>query len=797
MRNQGRHIFVLGAGPVGLVSAWEFLKRGESVTIFEAQDRVGGMCRTWHWGDFLVDAGPHIFHTPEESLAEYWEQHFGDLFVQGDFWCQNVSGKNFDEYWDYPISWESISKYDQPLRKKILSEAAETKSGFGSTATNYSEYIRAQVGVTLEKMFFKTYPEKVWGIPTTEMTPEWAPKRIEFRNHITPFYHGQWNAVGKYGTGCVYQRIEEKITELGGEIKFDHKVTGIEYTEWSLEKIMFSSGASVSLSANDIVVSSLPITVLAKLLGYTSDLSFRGIKSVYLAYDQKQIIPGRNQWLYYGSEEILFNRITEPKKLSPFVSPPDKTYLTVETTFSSGDNTDQMPDQDLVDVIANQVEAVGLANSREIVDTSINTERFVYPLLHKGYEEELSNTRAAITRFQQLYSIGTGGDYNYADSQVLFHKAFDLVDVVSGKGSGLTQTVRRTPVIQLNRTVNLESSVIGDGYRAYIVAEAGLNHNGDLKLAKQLVDSALAVGCDAIKFQTFSKNSRISSKVKGVKYAETVIGLEETLHEMFSRLAMPFAEQQELFDYAREKRIEIFSTPFDSESVEFLESVDTRFYKIASVDLVNLPLIKQVAATGKPILLSTGMATLGQIEEAVDEVRNQGNPNLILLHCNSSYPSALREMNLSVIRNLKRIFGVPVGLSDHTFGLFAAHTAISIGANVVERHFTLDRSFEGPDHILSSEPDQFAELVAIAKNIPEVLGDGLKRIQPNEYFTLNMQRKSIYAAVDIKQGMTVTKEMLAIKGPGGGLLPRYFDVLVGRRALVDIGRDEPITWENI
>jgi len=146
MKNQDRRIFILGAGPVGLVSAWEFLKRGESVTIFEAQDRVGGMCRTWQWGDFLVDTGLHIFHTPETSLAEYWEDHFSDLFIHGDFWCQNVSGEKFEQYWDYPISWESISRYEKSLRKKILGEIAKARGDLGSTATNYSDYMRSQLG---------------------------------------------------------------------------------------------------------------------------------------------------------------------------------------------------------------------------------------------------------------------------------------------------------------------------------------------------------------------------------------------------------------------------------------------------------------------------------------------------------------------------------------------------------------------------------------------------------------------------------------------------------------------------
>jgi sialic acid synthase SpsE len=241
----------------------------------------------------------------------------------------------------------------------------------------------------------------------------------------------------------------------------------------------------------------------------------------------------------------------------------------------------------------------------------------------------------------------------------------------------------------------------------------------------------------------------------------------------------------------------MFSTPFDHESVDFLENLGVNLYKIASMDIVNIPLIRHVSKTGKPIIISTGMSTLGQVEEAVETVRQEGNQNLMLLHCNSSYPSVPEEMNLRVILNLQQLFDIPVGLSDHTFGLFASHTAIAIGANLIERHFTLDRTLEGPDHILSSEPEEFAELVQIAKRVPAVLGDGIKRIQPNEYDTLNTQRKSLYAACDIKEGQTINKEMVTIKGPGGGLLPKYLDIVVGRVATRDIKEDHPITWENI
>ena len=197
------------------------------------------------------------------------------------------------------------------------------------------------------------------------------------------------------------------------------------------------------------------------------------------------------------------------------------------------------------------------------------------------------------------------------------------------------------------------------------------------------------------------------------------------------------------------------------------------------------------------MIVSTGMSTLGQIEEAVAAIREEGNQNLILLHCNSSYPATLGEMNLKVINNLKQSFSVPVGLSDHTFGLFASHTAIVLGANVIERHFTLDRTFEGPDHILSSEPDEMEELVSLANRIPLVLGDGLKRVQPNEYDTLNTQRKSLYASCNIEKGKVIAKEMISIKGPGGGLLPKYLDIVIGRTAREDIEYDYPITWDVI
>lgn len=793
--NRSKRAYILGAGPVGLVTAWKLLEHGYDVDIYEKASIVGGMCRTWQWGKFLVDTGPHIFHTPDQKLASFWEEEFGDLFLKGDFWCKNVRGANFDEYWDYPLSWESISNFPLSLKRQVLTELDGLDEEKKARATNYTQYMEAQVGPTLRKMFFETYPEKIWGISTDQMTPDWAPKRIEFREKITPFYHRQWNAVGKYGTGCIYERIAGKILSLGGRLHLNCSVNGIEAIDREITALHFDSIPSVSVG-NAVVISSLPLTMTAQFLGHRSPLQFRGICSVYLAYHKKAVLPDGLHWLYYGDKHIDFNRVTEPKKLSPYVSPADSTYLTVETTFSKGDLIDSIPTDQLINRIAKQVEAVGLAKQSEVIDGSLNKEAFVYPVNYSGYQEDLANAKAVVEQYPQLYSIGTGGDYCYADSQVLFHKAFDTVAILTDKGSSYTQVVKDIPPCRLNKKVKLGAKEVGVDQPAYIIAEAGMNHNGSLSMAKELVDEAIKCGCDAIKFQTFL-NDRVSDRVKSANYVEKVIGLEESMADMFKRLAMTLDDQIELFEYARLNGIEVFSTPFDEASVDFLESQNIRFYKVASMDITNLPLIAYIAKTGKPMIISTGMSTLAQIEDAVAVVQKAGNSNLILLHCNSSYPASPSEMNIRAMDTLRQCFNVPVGLSDHTFGLFVSHTALAIGANVVERHFTLDRSLEGPDHILSSEPNEMAELVRIAKKLPQVLGDGVKRIQGNEFATLNAQRKCLYAKMDISPGTVITEDMLAIKGPGGGILPKYRDIVVGRSVSRYIEADYPVTWECV
>jgi sialic acid synthase SpsE/protoporphyrinogen oxidase len=792
-----KKVHILGAGPVGLVCGWKLAENGWDVSIYERDKRVGGMCKSWSWNGFILDIGPHIFHTPDKKLAEFWKNTFGELMREGKFYCQNAKGEPFDEFYHYPLSWESLSHLHQDKRKQIISEIECITDYQKAIASTYQQYMDAQVGPTLRSMFYEKYPEKLWGTEISELTADWAPKRVKFRQKISPFYENEWVAVGEKGTGAIYENIAEKILKEGGKISFDKTVTSMGFEGNIIDSIQFSDGELINVNRNDIIISSIPITVMTRFFGYESLLKFRGVRLAFIAINREIVLPNGMNWLYCDSENILFNRITEPKTMAPKIAPKNKTVLVAEVAFSKNDKIDQLSDQEFLDRIVNDLVEVGLVQKKEVFASLSHKEYFVYPIQTMGYQEELVKTRSVINRFSQLYSLGTGGDFNYADSQILFQMAFDTVSNICGKDSSYTQTIREIIPVKPNKIVAIAGIKIGDGYPPFIIAEAGMNHNGNLDLAIKLIDEAVVARCPVIKFQTFTKGSRVSSKMKSVNYVEKADGQQEDIYEMFDRLSMSFDDQKIIFKHAREKGIEVFSTPFDIASVDFLESQNVKLYKIASMDLVNLPLIKYVAKTMKPMILSTGMSTLSNIEDAVTTILAEGNPNIILLHCNSSYPATENEMNLSAINTLKHSFKVPVGLSDHTFGLFVSHTAMAIGANVIERHFTLSRTMEGPDHILSSEPEEITALTEMASRIPIILGDGIKVIKPNEYITLNTQRKCLYAATNIIAGETITSDKIAIKGPGGGILPKYQEIVVGRRAAFDIDYDTPITWDNI
>jgi sialic acid synthase SpsE/protoporphyrinogen oxidase len=792
-------IIIIGAGPSGLIAGYNFLLRGFDVQIFEQSNMTGGMCRSWKVGDYILDTGPHIYHTPDKSLEKEWRSLFGELLIEGEFWSKNVRGENLSDLVDYPLSWETIGQFPNDIKNSILEELKYCNQLKSKGATNFKEYVEGLVGKTLASLYFERYPKKVWGVPTTSLTPDWAPKRIEIREKITPFYTGQFAAVGKYGTGCIYDELSKRIVDMGGQIFLDRRVTGLEFNDSSIT-VVKTENYSIQIQAGDIVVSTIPITTLGKFLGVQSSLSFRGIASVYIGIDSAKIVwPEKVHWLYFDSENLVFNRITNNTMLSAEVSPLGVTLITCEITYSRADMIDTLSGEELVGLVVKDLEKTNMLEPQDIIFSSFNKEPFVYPIQEPNYQKELAQLKSRIQSKKNLYSIGTGGDFFYADSQVIFNKAYDLVDIVTGKDSTLNQVNKVNSYFKFNNVVELgrEQLKVGNNYEPQIIGEIGLNHNGNINLAYQLIDKAVEVGLKFVKIQTYtSGNSRVSSKVKSANYVEKITNQEETLDEIFDKYNLSQSEQIAIFQYARERGLTIFSTPFDIESAIFLnEHLHVDCFKIASVDLVNLPLIDLVSSFGKPMILSCGMSNLSEIEDALSVIRSNQNENVILLHCNSSYPAPEEEMNLEVINTLKQAFKVPVGLSDHTFGLFTSIVAMSIGASLVERHFTLDRFMDGPDHILSSEPSEMLELVSKAKLIPIIKGDGIKRIEGGEYFNLNLQRKCLYFSTDLKAGTKLTKDSLVVKGPGGGILPKYLSVLLGKTLLKDVEKDSPLTWD--
>jgi len=345
------------------------------------------------------------------------------------------------------------------------------------------------------------------------------------------------------------------------------------------------------------------------------------------------------------------------------------------------------------------------------------------------------------------------------------------------------------------KKIKIGNKVIGEDEPTFIIAEAGINHNGDIELAKKLVNIAVECGVDAIKFQTFKAEKVVAKDTPKAEYQIKNTGTDESQYEMIKKLELSEDEFIELYNYTKKKGLTFLSTPFDFESADFLDDLVPAF-KISSTDLTNLPFLKYVAEKGKPIILSTGMGTLGEIEEAVNTIR-EINDDLILLHCITNYPASFESLNLRVIKTLREAFKLPVGFSDHSLGIYAPIAAVTLGAVVIEKHFTLDKNLPGPDHKASLNPEELKEMVNAIRLIEKALGDGIKKPTPEEKKIKKVARRSLVANVNIPKGTIIKREMIAIKRPGIGIEPKYLDVVVGKRARRDIKKDEVLKWGDL
>lgn len=324
-----------------------------------------------------------------------------------------------------------------------------------------------------------------------------------------------------------------------------------------------------------------------------------------------------------------------------------------------------------------------------------------------------------------------------------------------------------------------------------------MNHNGDPTLAKRLVEAAFEAGADAVKFQTFKASELISAVAPKAEYQEATTGNRESQLEMVKRLEMSEPMTREVAQHARAKKIIFLSTGFDEGSVDLLDAIGIPAFKVGSGDLTDLPLLAFIGKKRRPVVLSTGMSYLEEVQTAVTMLLASGCSEIALLHCVSSYPTDPEAANLRVIQTLKNSFGVPVGFSDHSLGVELATAAVALGASLIEKHITLDRGFPGPDHRASLLPDEFKHMVAAIRSVEASLGDGIKRPAASEANVRNVARRSIVAARTIPADTILTREMLAFKRPGTGLSPAVWESIVGKRAIREIAQDTLITLGDL
>lgn len=330
--------------------------------------------------------------------------------------------------------------------------------------------------------------------------------------------------------------------------------------------------------------------------------------------------------------------------------------------------------------------------------------------------------------------------------------------------------------------------------KVIIIAEAGVNHNGSYELAIKMVDEAKRAGADYVKFQTAKPELVISTFAPKAEYQKETTGAAESQLEMCKAIHLPLTDYKPLKEYCDKVGIGFMSTPFDLVSIDVLEPLDMDYYKIPSGEITNLPYLRKIASKHRPVILSTGMCEVEEVEAALQVLEQGGvkRSDIIVLHCNTEYPTPMADVNLRAMDDLRRSLGVEVGYSDHTKGIEVPIAAVALGAMVIEKHFTLDKTMEGPDHKASLEPDELKAMVDAIRNIEQALGDGHKHVSPSERKNMDIARKSIVAARDIRKGEVLTEENITTKRPGNGISPMRWDSVIGTTAIRDFGYDELI-----
>ena len=326
--------------------------------------------------------------------------------------------------------------------------------------------------------------------------------------------------------------------------------------------------------------------------------------------------------------------------------------------------------------------------------------------------------------------------------------------------------------------------------RVFIIAEAGVNHNGDLRIAEEMIDIAVKAGADAVKFQTFTAQNLVCMNAKKANYQLETTNQSESQFEMLKKLELTLDMHKRLIEYCNQKNIMFMSTPFDLESIDMLVQLGISIIKIPSGEITNYPYLKRIGSTALRVILSTGMSSLDEVKEAIKVLKENGSTDITVLHCNTEYPTPMKDVNLNAMITLERTLGITVGYSDHTKGIEIPIAAVALGAKIIEKHFTLDESMEGPDHKASIEPEELVEMVKAIRNVELALGNGVKESSESEKKNIEIVRKSIVAARRIKKGEIFSEDNITTKRPGTGISPMKWNDIIGKTAKREFEIDE-------
>jgi len=822
-----KKVFILGAGPAGISLSYYLSKLGIKNIVFEARNIVGGMARSWHWNDFIVDTGPHILHTDDKEIWDLWGSFLGENLIEGNFYSGNsktIKNKNF--LFDYPLNInqiKNIEAWTNDELKEITNELNSSKSEDSlGNASSFREYIQHLVGNKLEKTFFRYYPQKVWGIPTNEMLPDWAPKRIRICKSRETFYRGEYCGISSKGTGYLMNRIKDESSRLHSEFHLSRKVIGLSQDNNLITGIKTLDKNTKSeffpLEENDLVINTLPITTVSNMLGNNINITFRGIASLYVEFTNSKntkILPEDFNWLYFGDQKNNFNRITEPTSMAKDLDTLNqgRNYLIIESCHDHTLDLNELKacqDKSLDDLI----NLPFIDGEKSQLKTSINWEPYVYPIQSLINRKKLKEAQNWIAnKARNIESLGTSADFAYNDIQVIFKKAKELADDINEDAYIDLSRSKFNKIIEQNKKNNLikakknknsdpDNLSITDIYKEVkevkLIAELGINHNGSKEQLLKLCELACDSGADIVKFQYFDSKKRIGSKVRELEHIEKAQEMEENILQLLNRCELNLETIIEAKKYVESKGLIAMCTPFGIQSLRDLINSGFIYIKVSSMDLNNFHLHKEICNTPKSLslFLSTGMSSLEELNGIYD-IYKDSHHNVCILLCTSSYPAPNSDISLSNLLFYKNLFPkFKIGYSDHTTENIAALCSAALGAEFIELHFSDNVRKSGPDQILSKTPNDFIELRKSLDSLQELIKFKPKSLRTSEYSTWRVQKKGLYSSKRIKAGEAIHLNNTKCESPPTDISPfiLHHSKLIAKK---DILENVPISKEDI